>query len=103
MIYKGLIFTDHALDRMSERGVTHNEVWATWNNPDNSRYAKSRGAWVYFKTLHDKKIEVVAKKNERQEWLLISVWSSPSQKNRERLEKKFPTNILNLLKKVFGF
>jgi hypothetical protein len=72
--YKGLLFTDHALSRMRERGVSQSDAWVAWRNPDQSRYAKSRGAWIYYKTFGNTKIEVVAKKNEKGEWIILSVF-----------------------------
>ena len=75
--YKNLIWTDHALSRMRERGVKQSDAYITWKNPQKSRYAKTKLAWVYYKTINNKKIEVVAKKNTRGEWVILSVWSKP--------------------------
>ncbi len=83
--YGGVIWTNHALSRLKERGISQGDAWATWRRPDQSRFATSRGAWIYYKTYKtDKfkgatgeKIEVVAKQNERKEWLILSVWSKP--------------------------
>ena len=75
--YGGVIWTNHALSRLRERGISQGDAWATWRKPDQSRYAKSKGAWVYYRTYGDTKIEVVAKKNERGQWVVLSVWSSP--------------------------
>ena len=73
--YGGVIWTNHALSRMKQRGIKQGDAWATWRRPDQSRYAKARGAWVYYKTYGDQKIEVVAKQNERKKWIILSVWS----------------------------
>lgn len=78
--YKGVIWTKHALARMEEWGIKQGDAWATFRRPDNSRYAKSKGAWVYYKTFGDTRIEVVAKKNEKKEWVVISVWSKTINK-----------------------
>lgn len=75
--YKGLIFTDHALQRLKERGISQGDAWATWKNADQSRYAKSKDAWIYYKTYGNTTIEVVAKYNEKKEWIVLSVWSKP--------------------------
>lgn len=75
--FGGVIWTNHALQRMSERGIKQSDAWAVWRNPDESGYSTKKGAWVYKKYLGQKKIEVVAKKNEKGEWLIISVWSKP--------------------------
>jgi hypothetical protein len=75
--FKGLIFTNHALTRLKERGISQGDAWATWNHSDQSRYAQAKGAWIYYRTFNQRKIEVVAKKNEKGEWLVLSVWDRP--------------------------
>ncbi|RJR29257.1 DUF4258 domain-containing protein [Candidatus Microgenomates bacterium] len=73
--YGGVIWTKHALERLRERGISQSDAWATWRNPDQSRYAKSKEAWIYYKNYGGQRIEVVAKKNDKGEWLILSVWS----------------------------
>lgn len=75
--FGGVIWTNHALKRLAERGISQSDAWATFRRPDQSRYAKARGAWVYYKTYGNQKIEVVAKQDERKEWIILSVWSRP--------------------------
>jgi hypothetical protein len=94
--YKELIFTSHALARLSERGISQGDAWLTWRSPDQSRYAEAKGAWVYFKTFGNQKIEVVAKKNDRGEWIVLSVWSRPVY------EKQRQGFLLKLLRKIFS-
>jgi len=73
------------MDRMRERGIKQGNAWATWRNPEQSRSGTGsrQGAWVYYKTWGNQKIEVVAKQNERREWVIISVWS-------DTVSKRFP-------------
>lgn len=73
--YGGIIWTNHALLRLSERGIKQGDAWAVWNRPDQSRYSKTQGAWIYYRTYGDERIEVVAKQNEKKEWIILSVWS----------------------------
>lgn len=95
--YKGVIFTNHALQRLKERGISQGDAWATWNRPEQSRYAKSQGSWVYYRTYDSQKIEVVAKKNEKGEWLILSVWSRPVYGNKQ------PESFWKFIwKKIFG-
>ena len=56
--YGGVIWTNHALSRLRERGISQGDAWATFNRPDFSRYAKSQNAYVYYKIYNDEKIEV---------------------------------------------
>lgn len=76
--FGGVIWTDHALQRLRERGISQGDAWATWKNPEQSRKGSNvNGSWVYYKTYGNQKIEVVAKQNERREWIIMSVWSKP--------------------------
>lgn len=89
--FGGVIWTNHALVRLQERGIKQGDVWATFRRPDKSRYAAAKGAWVYYKTYGNQKIEVVAKQTERKEWIILSVWSrsvyGPPKKQLEPLGK----------------
>ena len=96
--YGGIIWTNHALSRMRERGIKQGDALVTWKRPDNSRYAKNKGAWIYHRTFGDRKIEVVAKKNEKKEWLVLSVWSRPTHLKQKRKKK---TLLQKLFKKFF--
>ena len=95
--FGGVIWTNHVLARMSDRGISQSDAWATWRNPEQSRKANIPGAWVYHKTYRTEKIEVVAKKNEKGEWIILSVWSRPVSGN----EKKTEPFLRFLLRKVF--
>jgi len=77
--YGGGIWTNHALQRLRERGIKQGDAWATWRNPEQSRKGTSPGSWVYFRNYGRDQIEVVAKQNEKREWLILSVWSRPVQ------------------------
>lgn len=75
--FGGVIWTNHVLERLEERGISQGDAWVAFRNADRSRYAKSRGGWVYEKNFSKQKLEVVAKKNERGEWIILSVWAKP--------------------------
>ncbi|KKR09982.1 MAG: hypothetical protein UT38_C0017G0001, partial [Microgenomates group bacterium GW2011_GWA2_39_19] len=47
--YGGVIWTNHALQRLRERGIKQGDAWVTWRRPDKSRYATAQGAWIYYK------------------------------------------------------
>lgn len=73
--YGGVIWTNHALQRLTERGIKQGDAWAVWNRPEQSRFSTTQGAWIYYRTYGNERIEVVAKQNERKEWIILSVWS----------------------------
>lgn len=74
--FGGVIWTNHALARLHERGIKQGDAWATWRNPQASKKGKS-GNFIYYKNWGGTQIEVVAKQNEKKEWLILSVWSRP--------------------------
>ncbi|MFZ5932599.1 MAG: DUF4258 domain-containing protein [Patescibacteria group bacterium] len=96
--FGGVIWTNHALERMRERGISQSDAWATWSRPEQSRFAASKGAWVYYRTYKHEKIEVVAKKNERGQWVILSVWSRPIYGK----EVKTESFLRFLFRKIFG-
>lgn len=82
--FKGVIWTKHALERMRGRGIKQGDAWAAFRRSDKSERAKIKGAWVYYKTWGDQRIEVVAKPPARRaygpegkKWVILSVWSRP--------------------------
>lgn len=72
--FKGLYFTKHSLERVKERGLSVSDVWAVWRNPQGSKKASTKGAFIYWRNYEGKRIEVVAKRDERSRWVVISVW-----------------------------
>jgi hypothetical protein len=74
--YKELVFTNHALNRLKERGVGMSEAWACWRHPQKREYAATRGGWVFTRNWGKRQIEVVAKQNDRKDWVVLTVWSN---------------------------
>jgi len=93
--FGGVIWTNHALQRLKERKISQSDAWATWRRPQKSRYADLKGAWIFYRTYGKQKIEVVAKKNEKKEWIILSVWSKEA-----KIEKKSESFLSFILKKI---
>lgn len=73
--FKGVIFTNHALARLKQRKIKQGDAWATLKRPDQSRRGETSGSWVFHKTYGKTRVEVVAKKNDKRQWVVLSVWS----------------------------
>jgi len=73
--YNGVIWTNHALKRLSERRIKQGDAWATFSRPQHSRYASSKNAWVFWRDYQNQRIEVVATQDEKKQWVILSVWS----------------------------
>jgi len=100
--YGGVIWTNHALQRLTERGIKQGDAWAVWNRPEQSRFSATQGAWIYYRTYYDERIEVVAKQNERKEWLILSVWSKKIDRNNAKT-KPNKDSLLTRIIKLFTF
>src|SRR5690606_35153125 len=96
--FKGTIWTNHALERLKQRGISQGDAWATWRRPNQSRYASTKDAWVFYRTWSNETIEVVAKQNEKKEWVILSVWSRPV--NRKHRAKAKESWLMRLVKKI---
>jgi hypothetical protein len=98
--YGGIIWTNHALQRLKERGISQGDAWATWNRPEQSRKGSGSksGSWVYYRTYDNERIEVVAKQNDRKEWIIISVWSDKVRVKAIQSKSFW----LDLLRKIFN-
>ena len=91
--FKGLYLTNHALERARERGLKISDIWAVWHNPSGSRYASSKGAYIYWRLYGNLRVEVVAKEVDKR-WVVISVWTKRQQ------EKRAPSLFSLILKKL---
>ena len=101
--FGGVIWTNHAMERLKERGVKQSDAWATFRRPDQARYAQSKGAWIYYKTYGNERIEVVAKQNEKKEWIILSAWSKPIYKDKQETKAhKKPDLMDKILDSLLG-
>ena len=74
--YGGAIWTNHALDRLGERGLTQEIAWQAFRSPDRSFPAKEGGI-EYQKRFGASQVCVIAKQNDKNEWVIISCWVNP--------------------------
>ena len=81
--YGGVIWTNHALERLRERSISQSDAMATFQHPQQSRPGESSGSWIYYRTYGNWRIEVVGKQNEKKEWLILSVWSRPVSQTKD--------------------
>lgn len=94
--YLDVIFTNHAINRLYNRGLTQSDAWYTFKHPDGILEGQTLGSKKFYKNFGEQKIEVVAKKNEKGEWLILSCWSKYIGNGKPLLEKE------PLLQKIIG-
>lgn len=99
--FGGVVWTNHALERLHQRGIKQGDAWATFQHPEQSRYAATKGAWIYYRTYGSEKIEVVAKQNERKEWIILTVWSRPVYQTYHK-HKAQSRGVIHLLRRLLG-
>lgn len=89
--YGGIIWTNHVLVRLKERNISQSDVFYSFQHPDTSRYAKTQKAYIYQKYFDSYLIEVVARKNEKNEWIILSAWKKNvvRKKNKKTAENIF--------------
>ncbi len=103
--YGGVVWTNHALQRLEERNISQSDALATFSRPQNSKYAKTKNAWVFYRSWNGYQIEVVATQNEKKQWLILSVWSKEifsKNKNQTGNPLFLEKLVEKVMQKVFG-
>ncbi|MDP4010960.1 MAG: hypothetical protein Q8P72_01910 [Candidatus Roizmanbacteria bacterium] len=75
--YQGIIWTNHALERLAARKIPQEFAWKTFRFPDGSKQGKSGGSQEFVKKIENHTITLIAKQNEKNEWLILSAWIDP--------------------------
>lgn len=109
--YRGAIWTNHALQRLEQRQVSQDLAAAAFNNPQNSKQGNAPGSMQYSRSFGDIMVTVVAKKNERNEWIILSCWIVPLRNHRyhekeayrNTQQASFFGKFFDTLKKQLGF
>lgn len=73
--FMGVIFTNHAIQRLCQRKIAQSDAWYTFQHADKRVPGSSPSAFKFFKDYGQQRFEVVAKQNEKGEWVILSCWS----------------------------
>ena len=71
------IWTNHALERLTQRGLSQKMAYETFQYPQESKQGKDPGTTEYRKTFDEHVVTVAAKQNEKGEWIILSCWVNP--------------------------
>lgn len=74
--YGGVIWTNHALKRLHDRGMTQKQAYRAFQYPDQEKKFGD-GSFEYKKQVDGSVITIIAKKNDSRDWLIISCWADP--------------------------
>src|SRR5579859_1048458 len=75
--YGNIIWTNHALQRLQNRGLSQEDAYKTIKSPDVRLKGKKPGTSEFQKEFYSSKVTVIAKQNEHHQWLVLSVWIDP--------------------------
>lgn len=86
--YGGIIWTNHALERLGQRGLSQELAWQAYKYADTSFPGKQSGTTEYQKRVQNSLITLILKKTEDNEWLVLSCWIDPPLFGTEDYRKK---------------
>lgn len=75
--YGGIIWTNHALERLTQRQFPQDMALQTFRLPDKQFPGKQQGSFEYQKHFGPSLVTVIATQNERHEWVILSCWIDP--------------------------
>lgn len=88
--FGGAFWTDHAQERMRERGIPKDYAIDSIKNPDVSE--KNNGKTRLLKKINDKTITLVVIKNDKGESVVVSIWMDPPMAGTKDYKKKLRYN-----------
>lgn len=83
-----VVFTNHAIDRMKQRGISGDWVWQAVKQPDEKQSGKQKHTTEFVKNFGEKTVTAVGKKNDIGEWVVLSAWMDPPVEGTEDFYKK---------------
>ena len=75
--YGGVIWTNHALERLEQRKISREDAIRAFNYPDKFKDGKKSGTKECIKKIGDKTVTLIVKENEHYEWVCLSAWIDP--------------------------
>lgn len=76
-LYGGIIWTNHALERLLQRGIIQENALKTFRIPDKSFPGKVEGSYEYVKRFGEKQVTLIGRQNENKQWIIVSAWVDP--------------------------
>lgn len=76
-IYGGVIWTNHVIAKMRDRGLSQDTAWVTFKHPDRTFLGKKPHTSEFQKQFDRACVTVIATQNDKKEWVVISAWIDP--------------------------
>jgi hypothetical protein len=93
-----VVFTNHAITRMKERGISGEWAWSTVKKADKTQPGKEKHTTEFIKKITSHTVTVIGKKNDIGEWVVFSAWMDPpligtsDHRNKQRYLNKLEKN-----------
>ena len=112
-VYKGVIWTNHALERLDHRGLSQEMAYKALTSADTVQRGKKEKTTEFSKKFQSSLVTVIATQNEKKEWVVLSCWINPplpgsaesQYKKKEHAYRRASgwVKVLLLIKKQLGF
>lgn len=86
--YAGAIWTNHALERLIQRGLSQELAGQAFSSPDRIFSGKQPGTQERQKKFENSLVTIISKQNERHEWIILSAWIDPPLPGTADYKKK---------------
>jgi len=73
--YMNTIFTKHVINRLYNRGISQSDAYYTFKHPDGTLPGSTPDSKKFYKNHGSQRIEIVAKQNEKGEWIILTAWA----------------------------
>lgn len=75
--FGGIIWTNHALARLGERGLSQEMAFQAFKDADRKARGKQSGSYEFQKKFGKSYVTIITKQNEKHEWVVLSCWIDP--------------------------
>ena len=86
--FAGAIWTHHALERLSDRKLSQEKAGLAFTTPDKIIHGKEAGSTEFQKQFGSHLITIIAKQNDKKEWIIVSCWVDPPFPGTKDYQKK---------------
>lgn len=86
--YGGVIWTNHALKRLYQRGLKQEKALEAFHSPDRTLIGKKSGTSEFQKRFGPSFVTIIATKNDHNEWIILSCWIDPPLPGSVDAQKK---------------
>lgn len=72
-----VVFTNHSIERLKERGIKGEMVWSTVRLFDSKKNGKQKDTIEFTKKFGNRTVTSICMKNNLGEWVVLSAWMDP--------------------------